>query len=42
MLETEHRFGQPMQVILYGERECYLFDSAKDLLPVCFTNDNLN
>jgi cytidine deaminase len=42
MLETEHRFGQPMQVVLYGERECYLFDSAKDLLPVCFTNDNLN
>ena len=41
MLETEHRFGQPMQVVLYGERECYIFHSAKDLLPVCFTNENL-
>jgi cytidine deaminase len=41
MLETEHRFGQPMKVVLYGERECYVFDSAADLLPVCFTNDKL-
>lgn len=41
MLETEHRFGKPMKVILYGERECYVFDSAADLLPVCFTSENL-
>jgi cytidine deaminase len=41
MLETEHRFGKPMKVILYGERECYVFDSATDLLPVCFTSENL-
>jgi cytidine deaminase len=41
MLETEHRFGKPLKVILYGERECYIFASAKDLLPVCFTNENL-
>jgi hypothetical protein len=41
MLETETRFGQPMKVVLYGERECYVFDSAADLLPVCFTNENL-
>ena len=33
MLETEHRFGKPMQVILYGEDMCYVFDSAADLLP---------
>jgi hypothetical protein len=30
-----------MKVILYGERECYVFDSATDLLPVCFTSENL-
>ena len=42
MLETEHRFGQPMKVILYGERECYLFERAADLLPVCFTSDSLS
>lgn len=41
MLETEHRFGQPMKVVLYGERECYMFDSAADLLPVCFTSESL-
>ena len=41
MLETEHRFGVPMKVLLYGDRECYVFDSAKDLLPVCFTSESL-
>ena len=42
MLETEHRFSRPMKVVLYGERECYVFDSAADLLPVCFTSDSLS
>ena len=42
MLETEHRFGVPMKIVLYGERECYVFEKAKDLLPMCFTNDNLS
>ena len=41
MLETEHRFGKPMQVILYGEDMCYVFDSAADLLPLNFVADNL-
>ena len=41
MLETEHRFGVPMKVLLYGDRECYVFESAKDLLPVCFTSESL-
>jgi cytidine deaminase len=41
MLETEHRFGKPMQVILYGEDMCYVFDSAADLLPMNFVADNL-
>ena len=41
MLETEHRYGQPMKVILYGDKECYVFEKAADLLPVCFTNDSL-
>mgnify|MGYP003307680370 CR=1 FL=1 len=41
MLETEHRFGQPMQVILYGEDMCYVFDSAADLLPLNFVAENL-
>ncbi len=42
MIETEHRFGQPMQVILYGQRECLVFKSAADLLPLTFVSENLN
>lgn len=41
MLETEHRYGKPMQVILYGEHETYVFDSAADLLPVGFFAEDL-
>jgi len=41
MLETEHRYGKPMQVILYGENETYVFDSAADLLPVGFFAEDL-
>ena len=41
MLETEHRFRQPMQVILYGQEQCVIFDSAADLLPLCFVAENL-
>ena len=41
MLETEHRFGVPMKVLLYGDRESYVFESAKDLLPICFTSESL-
>ena len=41
MLETEQRFGKPMQVILYGEDMCYVFDSAADLLPLNFVAENL-
>lgn len=41
MWETEHRFGSSMQVVLYGEQECYVFDSASDLMPISFEADNL-
>lgn len=41
MLETEHRFKTPMQVILYGEDVCYVFNRASDLLPVNFVAENL-
>lgn len=42
MTETEHRFQQPMRVVLYGENECYVFDSASDLLPLHFVADSLH
>ena len=41
MVETEHRYGQPMQVVLYGEDTCYIFEKASDLLPLNFDVDNL-
>ena len=41
MLETEHRFGTPMKVILYGEDLCYVFNSAADLLPLNFVAESL-
>lgn len=41
MLETEHRFKTPMQVVLYGEEKCFVFDRASDLLPVNFVAENL-
>ena len=41
MLETEKRFGQKMKVVLYGEDECYVFETASDLLPLNFTADSL-
>ncbi len=38
LLETEHRYQQDMQVILYGEKTTYIFPSAKSLLPYSFTS----
>lgn len=37
MVETEHRYGQPIEVILYGEEECYILKRASDLMPLVFT-----
>ena len=42
MLETEHRFGVAMKVVLYGEDTCYVFESAADLLPLNFVAESLN
>ena len=41
MLETEHRYGGKMEVLLYGENETYVFESAADLLPLIFVKENL-
>jgi cytidine deaminase len=41
MLETEHRYGGKMEVILFGENETLVFDSAADLLPLIFVSENL-
>lgn len=41
MIETEYRFHTPMQVLLYGEKYVYVFDSASELLPLGFIGDDL-
>ena len=41
MLETEHRYGGKMEVLLYGEDEIFVFESAADLLPLIFVSENL-
>jgi len=42
MLETEQRYGDKMEVLLYGEEATYVFESAADLLPLIFVKENLN
>jgi len=41
MIETEHRYGGKMQVLLYGADETYIFESAADLLPLVFVSESL-
>ena len=41
MIETEHRYGGKMQVLLYGDEETYVFECAADLLPLIFVSENL-
>lgn len=41
MVETEHRYGGKMEVLLYGENGTYVFESAADLLPLIFVSENL-
>ena len=41
MIETEHRYGGKMEVLLYGEDATWVFESAADLLPLIFVSENL-
>ncbi len=41
MIETEHRFNTPMQVLLYGEKYIYVFKDANQLLPLGFFAEDL-
>ncbi len=36
LLETENRFGKPIQLLLYGTSKVYKIDSVKELLPLAF------
>lgn len=41
MIETEHRYGEPMKIILYGEDRTLVFHSAADLMPLGFFAEDL-
>lgn len=36
MIETEHRYGQTIRILLYGTSVVYVIDGAKALLPLSF------
>jgi len=37
MIETEKRFGQPIHILLYGQRCVYVMDGIHNLMPLSFT-----
>ncbi|MBN1463394.1 MAG: cytidine deaminase [Paludibacteraceae bacterium] len=37
MIETETRFGQNIELLLYGKKEIFLLKKASDLLPLSFS-----
>ncbi len=41
MLEYEHKFKQPIKVILYGKKHTYIFESVASLVPFSFTEADL-
>jgi len=41
LLEYEHKFNQPIKVILYGKKHTYIFESVASLVPFSFTEDDL-
>ncbi|MBN2663126.1 MAG: cytidine deaminase [Bacteroidales bacterium] len=41
ILETEVRFKKPIDIILYGTDKILVFKSAKDMLPLSFSEDFL-
>lgn len=42
MLETEKRYGQPIRILLYGEKHIYATNGVKNLLPLSFDASNMN
>lgn len=41
LLETELRYARDIQILLYGSTSSLLIPSAKSLLPLCFSSDDL-
>ncbi|MFI3297100.1 MAG: cytidine deaminase [bacterium] len=41
LLESEDRYGKPIEVLMYGTNHIYQIASVKDLLPLCFDKSSL-
>lgn len=41
MLEIEDRYQSPVRMLLYGTRGIYVLKSTKDLMPLCFVDENM-
>jgi cytidine deaminase len=37
LIETEKRFGQPVRILLHGQRHVYILDGIRQLMPLSFT-----
>ena len=42
ILESEERFGSPIDILLYGKRNIYLIKGARALLPFCFVGETMD
>jgi cytidine deaminase len=41
LIETEHRFGRPIRILMYGRNRIHIARSVRDLLPLSFNPDFL-
>lgn len=41
MLESQYRGGKPIRILLYGSKYTFEVNRVEDLLPLCFTPDDL-
>lgn len=37
MIETETRYGKPLQILLYGRKRLYVMEGIRHLMPLSFT-----
>lgn len=42
MLEIEDRYQQAVKIMLYGTNGVYVLKSVKDLMPLCFVDENMH
>ena len=42
ILEIEDRYKHPVKIMLYGTHGVYVLKSIKDLMPLCFVDENMS